>query len=90
MLVLFAGVATLASHGRTLGVLVVVAPERADLVLAADVPHRERDVLVLDGLDVEADGGDGRDNLAELELVEDRGLAGGVQADLDEGERQVP
>ena len=87
MLVFFAGIATLASHGRTLGVLVVVAPERANLVLAADVPHRERDVLVLDGLDVEADGGDGRDDLAELELVENRGLAGGVQADLDEGGR---
>jgi hypothetical protein len=34
-----------------LRVLVVVAPERPDLVLPADVPHREGDVLVLDRLD---------------------------------------
>ena len=57
------------------------APERAELVLAADVPHGERDVLVLHGLDVEANGGDGRDDLAQLELVEDGRLAGGVEAD---------
>mmetsp|Transcript_73127 Transcript_73127/g.200800 ORF Transcript_73127/g.200800 Transcript_73127/m.200800 type:complete len:561 (-) Transcript_73127:65-1747(-) len=68
----------------TLGVLVVVAPERADLVLAADVPHGERDVLVLDGLDVEADGRDGGHNLAKLELVEDGGLASSVEADHED------
>ena len=28
-------------------------PQRANLVLASDIPHCERDVLVLDGLDVE-------------------------------------
>ena len=44
-------------------------PQRADLVLSSDIPHGEVNVLVLDGLDVEADGGDGGDNLAELELV---------------------
>ena len=38
----------------SLRVLEVVAPQRPDLVLAADVPHGEADVLVLDGLDVEA------------------------------------
>ena len=38
----------------TLGVLEVMPPERADLVLASDIPHGELDVLVLDGLDVEA------------------------------------
>ncbi len=38
----------------TLGVLEVVSPERTDLVLTADVPHGELDVLVLDRLDVEA------------------------------------
>merc|ERR1719453_817858 len=68
----------------TLRVLVVVAPERADLVLAAHVPHRERDVLVLDGLDVEADGGDGGHDLTELELVEDGGLTGGVEANHED------
>mgnify|MGYP001344254594 CR=1 FL=1 len=67
-----------------LRVLVVVAPERADLVLAADVPHGERDVLVLDSLHVEANRGNRRDNLAELQLVEDGGLAGGVEADHED------
>jgi len=52
-----------------LGVLEVVPPERSDLVLPSDVPDGEGNVLVLDGLDIEADGGDGSDNLAELELV---------------------
>ena len=37
-----------------LRVLEVVAPQRPDLVLAADVPNRERDVLVLDRFDVKA------------------------------------
>lgn len=36
-----------------LRVLEVVSPERADLVLAADVPDRELDVLVFDCFDVE-------------------------------------
>ena len=39
---------------KHLRVLEVVAPQRPDLVLAADVPNRERDVLVLDCFDVEA------------------------------------
>ena len=34
-----------------------VSPERANLVLASDVPHGERDVLVLDRLDVESCAG---------------------------------
>merc|ERR1712080_631089 len=37
----------------TLGVLEVMPPQRADLVLSADIPHGELNVLVLDGLDVE-------------------------------------
>ena len=38
---------------EALSVLEVVAPQRSDLVLAADIPHREADVLVLDRLHVE-------------------------------------
>ena len=38
----------------TLGVLEVVPPQGADLVLTTDIPHGELDVLVLDSLDVEA------------------------------------
>ena len=38
---------------RTLGVLEVVSPQGADLVLATDVPHGEADVFVLHRLHVE-------------------------------------
>jgi hypothetical protein len=37
-----------------LSVLEVMPPQRSDLVLASDIPHGELDVLVLDGLNVEA------------------------------------
>ena len=37
-----------------LGVLEVMSPQRSDLVLTTDIPHGELDVLVLDGLNVEA------------------------------------
>ena len=57
-----------------------MSPQRSDLVLAAHVPDGEVDVLVLDALHVEANGGDGGDHLAQLELVQHGGLAGIVQA----------
>ena len=66
---------------EALRILEVVAPQRTDLVLTAHIPHGEVDVLVLDGLHVEADGGDGGDDLAELELVEDGGLTSGIETD---------
>mmetsp|Transcript_114121 Transcript_114121/g.369113 ORF Transcript_114121/g.369113 Transcript_114121/m.369113 type:complete len:215 (-) Transcript_114121:23-667(-) len=62
---------------------VVVPPELADLVLPADVPDREVDVLVLHDLDVEAHRGDRRHDLTELQLVQDRRLACSVQAHHD-------
>jgi len=65
---------------KTLCVLVVVSPERANLILASDVPHSERNVLVFDGLDVETDGGDGGDNFTELELVKDGSFTGSIEA----------
>merc|ERR1719379_2038017 len=69
---------------EALRVLVIVAPERTNLVLAADVPDGEADVLVLNGLDVEADRGDRSHHLPELQLVQDRGLPGRVQADHED------
>lgn len=66
---------------QTLRVLEVVAPQRPNLVLAADIPYGEADVLVLDRFDVEADRRYGGDDFAQLQLVEDRRLAGRVQAD---------
>ena len=50
--------------------LVVVAPQRADLVLTPNVPHGEADVLVLDRLHVEADGRNRGDDFAKLQLVQ--------------------
>lgn len=47
----------------TLGVLEVVPPQRADLVLSTDIPHGELNVLVLDSLDVETCGRIGRQRL---------------------------
>ena len=54
---------------EALRVLVVVAPERADLVLTTDVPDGEGDVLVFDRLDVESDGGDGGDDCEMLSVM---------------------
>lgn len=55
-------------------------PKRANFVLSANVPHVEFDILVREGLDVESDGWDGRHGLIELELVQDGGLARGIEA----------
>lgn len=46
-------------------------PERSYLVLPSHVPDIELDVLIIDGLDVEANGRDGGDVGVELQLVED-------------------
>ena len=65
---------------ESVAVGVVVLPQRADLGLAAHIPDGEADVLVDDALYVEADGGDGGDNLPQLQLVQHRGLPSVVQA----------
>jgi len=59
-------------------------------LLTTDVPNGEGDVLVFDGLDVEADGGDGGDDLAEFELVKNGGLTGGVQTDHQDAHLLLP
>jgi len=56
-------------------------PQRSNLVLSANVPDGELDVLVLDCLDVETDCGNGGDDFTQLELVQDRSLSGSVQSD---------
>mmetsp|Transcript_13 Transcript_13/g.41 ORF Transcript_13/g.41 Transcript_13/m.41 type:complete len:243 (-) Transcript_13:27-755(-) len=67
------------------GAVVVVLPQLAELLLATDVPHMELDILVLDGVDVEADRRDGLLHLVQLELLQDGRLAGGVEADHEDG-----
>ena len=66
---------------ESLGVGVVVSPEKSDLVLTTDVPHVEGDVLVLNSLNVESNCWDGVDDLTELQLVEDSCLSGGIETD---------
>ena len=61
-------------------VLEVVLPERPDLVLATDIPDSHVEVLVFDAFDVEADGGNGRHELAKFYLVENSGFAGRIEA----------
>lgn len=75
---------------KALGAGVVMAPQRTDLILTSDIPHVKFNILVGDGLDVEADCGDGIDALAQLELVEDRGLARGVQPEHQNPHLLVP
>ena len=59
--------------------LEVVSPERSDLVLATHVPDCEADVLVLNRLHVEPDGGDGGHDLTQLQLVQDGRLTSCIQ-----------
>ena len=77
-------IAIVAIHNKdqTLSVLKVMSPERANLILSTDVPHRERNVLVLHGLDVETDRRNRRHDLTELELVQDGRLTGGIETNL--------
>ena len=46
-------------------------PKRPDLILPSHIPNIELDILIGDGLDVEADSRDGGDVGVELELVKD-------------------
>ena len=46
-------------------------PKRPNLVLPSHIPNIELNILIRDGLDVEADSRDGSDVGVELELVED-------------------
>ena len=83
---LFEATSVVAVHhvDEPLRVVVVVLPEAAQLVLTADVPTVELKVLVLESLNVEADCGDGVHCFVQLHLVEDRGLAGGVEPENEE------
>jgi len=58
----------------------VMPPKWSDLVLAADIPNVEFDVLVCYRFDVESDRRDCGDILIQLELVEDRGFPCGIEA----------
>merc|ERR1740123_300646 len=61
--------------------LIIVPPERTNLVLATDVPHCETQVFVFYRLDIEADGWDGGDNFSQLQFVENGRLTSCIQSD---------
>jgi hypothetical protein len=62
------------------GLFEVVAPVGADGLLSADVPHVELVGLVLQRLDIEAEGGRDLVDVLAVELLDDGGLARVVQA----------
>mmetsp|Transcript_91360 Transcript_91360/g.178928 ORF Transcript_91360/g.178928 Transcript_91360/m.178928 type:complete len:216 (-) Transcript_91360:21-668(-) len=73
-------VAAVDDEDHALGPSIVVAPQLAELVLAANVPDRETDVTMLHDLHVETDRRDRRHHLPQAQTVQDRGLPRGVQA----------
>mmetsp|Transcript_10590 Transcript_10590/g.22069 ORF Transcript_10590/g.22069 Transcript_10590/m.22069 type:complete len:254 (-) Transcript_10590:9-770(-) len=64
---------------QSVGALVVVAPQRANLVLASHVPHGEGQVLVLHSLHVETNSWNSSHNFTQLQLVQDGRLTCGIQ-----------
>jgi len=80
------GVVAVDNIDEALGVLKVVVPQVAKFELTADVPAVEREVLVLERLHVKADRRDGVHCLVQFHLVEDGGLAGGVEAEHQEAD----
>lgn len=68
---------------------VVEAPVGADAGLPAEVPDVELEVAVGEGLDVEADGGHGGDDLADGQAHEDGRLARPVEAQQQDADLLV-
>ena len=62
----------------------VMSPKRTNLVLTTDIPDVKLDILVGDRLDVEADGRNGGNILAELELVENCRLSSSVETEHEQ------
>lgn len=60
------GVAGIHHKNETLSVLVVVAPQWPDLILATYVPYRKANVFVFYSLDVESNSRYSRHNFTEL------------------------
>lgn len=59
-------------------------PQRPDLVLTPHIPHIELDILVRHGLDIESHCRDRRNVLPELELIQNGGLARGIETQHQE------
>ena len=79
-----ASIFTVDNAGQTVRTLAVMMPQRAELVLAPDVPHGETKVLVLHVLRRSVMNFpivvmDDSDPLAKLQLLEDRDLSRGLE-----------
>merc|ERR1712032_1663260 len=59
---------------------VVVSPQWADLVLAADIPYSEADVLVLDSLHIETYRRDSCDHFTKFQFVKNCRFASSIEA----------
>lgn len=57
-------------------------PKRPNLILPSHIPNVELDVLIRDGLDVEANSGNGSDVGVEFKLVKDCYRPASVSLDL--------
>ncbi len=57
-----------------------MSPEGPDDTLTSNVPHRDGQILKLDGLDVEPDGGNGDNIFVEFKFVKNSSFAGCVKA----------
>jgi len=78
------GIVGIDDKHEALRALVVMAPQSANPVLAADVPHDKGNVLVLDGFHVESNGGDRRDKFTELKRSRAKRVRDSVEASRDE------
>merc|ERR1719274_355365 len=67
------------NENQSLCILIVVSPQRSDLILSSYIPHSEANILVLNSLDVETNGRNGSDNFTQFKLVQDSGLSCGIQ-----------
>ncbi len=56
-----------------------MSPQRSNLVLSSDIPYVELDILVCDGLDIEADSWNSSNILVELEFVQNGRLSGSIE-----------
>jgi len=64
--------------------------EQTYLILSSYVPHSEADILVFHGFHIEANGGDGSDDLTELELVEDGSLRPRIYLNVSSSPNDCP
>mmetsp|Transcript_16073 Transcript_16073/g.26848 ORF Transcript_16073/g.26848 Transcript_16073/m.26848 type:complete len:253 (+) Transcript_16073:59-817(+) len=64
---------------QSLSVLVVVTPQRTDLILTTDIPNCERDVLVFNSFNVESNSRNRGNDFTKLQFVENGSLSGGIK-----------